>query len=170
MLGDYDKCCYGLTMGITDCRFLGCHRKVGVKEPSTSPQVLLIRLLDLQNTGSISFPLYCGFSLEMASAMGPLSPSTSPRLPSPPPFPEVQIGLRSPRMNAASSVTSPRLPNPRASSPELPDTPKLDDGPTRRIRPGTKAADMASGPPLVPLAEVRSPKSKWSLFGLWEEV
>lgn len=88
--------------------------------------------------------------------MGPLSPSTSPRLPSPPPFPEVQIGLRSPRINAASSVTSPRLQNPRASSPELPDTPKLDDGPTRRIRPGTKAVDMASGPPLVPLAEVRS--------------
>lgn len=90
--------------------------------------------------------------------MGPLSPSTSPRLPSPPPFPEVQIGLRSPQINAASCVTSPRLANPGASSPELPDTPKLEDGPTRRIRPGTKAIDMASGPPLVPLAEVRSPQ------------
>lgn len=137
-------------IGITDCR--------------------LRRTSRLAHTGSISFPLYRGFSPGMTSAMGPLSPSTSPRLPSPPPFPEVQIGLRSPRINAASSVTSPRLPNPRASSPELPDTPKLDDGPTRRIRPGTKSADMASGPPLVPLAEVRSPRSLWSLCGIWEEV
>lgn len=121
-----------------------------------SLQAPLIRLLD--SHVQYPFPLYRGFPLGTTSAMGPLSPSTSPRLPSPPPFPEVQIGLRSPRINAASKVTSPRLPNPRASSPELPDTPKLDDGPTRRIRPGTKAADIASGPPLVPLAEVRSPR------------
>jgi hypothetical protein len=29
-----------------------------------------------------------------------------------------------------------------------------DDGSTRRIRPGTKAADMAFGPPLIPLSQV----------------
>lgn len=37
---------------------------------------------------------------------------------------------------------------------EVDDTTKLDQGATRRIRPGTKAADMASGPPLVPLNQV----------------
>lgn len=31
----------------------------------------------------------------------------------------------------------------------------LEGAAMRRIRPGTKAADMASGPPLVPLSEVR---------------
>ena len=30
----------------------------------------------------------------------------------------------------------------------------MDDGARRRIRPGTKAADMMMGPPLVPLIEV----------------
>ena len=39
---------------------------------------------------------------------------------------------------------------------EVDDTTKLDQGATRRIRPGTKAADMASGPPLVPLNQVGS--------------
>lgn len=32
----------------------------------------------------------------------------------------------------------------------------LDANSRRRIHPGTKAADMAAGPPLVPLSEVRS--------------
>ena len=80
----------------------------------------------------------------MASAAGSVSPSTSPRLPSPPPYPEVQIGPKSPTggmltVNAAQ---------------EEKEAAKLENGSTRRIRPGTRAADMASGPPLVPLSDV----------------
>ena len=75
---------------------------------------------------------------------GSMSPSTSPRLPSPPPFPEVQIGPQSPAMNATQGI----------AQLDLEESAALDHGVTRRIRPGTKAADMASGPPLVPLAEV----------------
>jgi hypothetical protein len=70
-----------------------------------------------------------------------VSPSSSPRLPSPPPFTEVQIGPKSPTIRDGP-------PN------ELGQAAKHDDGSTRRIRPGTKAADMASGPPLIPLADV----------------
>jgi len=73
----------------------------------------------------------------------PVSPSSSPRLPSPPPFTEVQIGPKSPTVG--DSPGKGKL---------LGGSTKPDDGSTRRIRPGTKAADMASGPPLVPLAQV----------------
>ena len=82
----------------------------------------------------------------MATTMGGVSPSRSPRLPSPPPFPEVQIGPKSPGFN----------PEQNTATPENSDTTNLDNGAMRRIRPGTKAADMASGPPLIPLAEVSS--------------
>lgn len=75
----------------------------------------------------------------------PHSPSSSPRAYSPPPAPEVQIaGPKSPAM----------IGEPGPLIPEAEDTAKLDQGATRRIRPGTKAADMASGPPLVPLHQV----------------
>ena len=70
-----------------------------------------------------------------------VSPSSSPRLPSPPPFTEVQIGPKSPTIGDGPEN-------------QLGEAAKQDDGSTRRIRPGTKAADMASGPPLIPLAEV----------------
>ena len=82
--------------------------------------------------------------LTMATVMGGVSPSRSPRLPSPPPFPEVQIGPKSPGFHPEQS----------AAIPVNDDTVKQDNGAMRRIRPGTKAADMAFGPPLVPLAEV----------------
>jgi hypothetical protein len=71
-----------------------------------------------------------------------VSPSSSPRLPSPPPFTEVQIGPTSPTIvegNQDHQLVAPA---------------GIDDGVFRRIRPGTRAADMASGPPLVPLSEV----------------
>ncbi|WEW59598.1 hypothetical protein PRK78_005072 [Emydomyces testavorans] len=74
------------------------------------------------------------------TAMKP-SPSSSPRLPSPPPFTEVQIGPKSPTVN--DSLIGP--------------LPPQDDASTRRIRPGTKAVDMASGPPLIPLSQLDSP-------------
>lgn len=81
----------------------------------------------------------------MAAVAGPVSPSSSPRLPSPPPFPEVQIGPKSPTVGGPSGSMAAQ---------EFEDAAKHDTGAMRRIRPGTKAADMASGPPLVPLSEV----------------
>ncbi|EQL28356.1 Mob1 family protein [Blastomyces gilchristii SLH14081] len=76
------------------------------------------------------------------------SPSSSPRLPSPPPFTEVQIGPQSPTVGEGFGATSEELLG-------LPHEP--DDASMRRIRPGTKSADMASGPPLVPLSQLDSP-------------
>lgn len=72
-----------------------------------------------------------------------MAPS-SPRLPSPPPPAEIQIGPKSPSMGAQS--------NPQASPMEQS---LIDANSRRRVHPGTKAADMAAGPPLVPLNEVR---------------
>lgn len=73
--------------------------------------------------------------------MAGVSPSSSPRLPSPPPIAEDQIGPKSP---IAASEEQGKL----FSS--------VDHGASRRIRPGTKAADMAEGPPLVELIEIDS--------------
>lgn len=68
-----------------------------------------------------------------------MSPSSSPRLPSPPPIAEDQLGPTSPlpRTDEQQKLFS-----------------NLDHGAARRIRPGTKAEDMAEGPPLVDLSEV----------------
>ena len=74
-----------------------------------------------------------------------MSPSSSPRLPSPPPFPEVQIGPKSPGMNVTQGI----------AHLEIEDSAALDNGSTRRIRRGTKAEAMAAGPRLIPLAQVR---------------
>lgn len=80
--------------------------------------------------------------VDLSSMVTPHSPSSSPRAYSPPPAPEVQIaGPKSPAM----------IGEPGPLIPEADDTAKLDQGAMRRIRPGTKAADMASGPPLVDL-------------------
>jgi hypothetical protein len=88
-------------------------------------------------------------AMRMASAAtqpsGSLSPAaSSPRLPSPPPFPEVQFGPQSPSMRATSDAST--------QESELP--PLLDTTSSRRIRPGSKGVDMAAGLPLVPLSEV----------------
>jgi len=72
------------------------------------------------------------------------SPSSSPRLPSPPPFTEVQFGPKSPGVGPGINNFS------------LDETNKPDQGASRRIRKGTKAADMAVGPPLVSLEDVRT--------------
>jgi hypothetical protein len=74
-----------------------------------------------------------------------VSPSSSPRLPSPPPLAEVQIGPKSPSVGESFGKDADQL---------LGTTPAEDDGSLRRIRPGTKAADMTFGPPLVPLSQV----------------
>lgn len=66
---------------------------------------------------------------------------TSPRLPSPPPLTEDFIHPKSP---ISLSEDHGNLEN--AS--------KVDHGASRRIRPGTKAADMAEGPPVVDLDDV----------------
>lgn len=75
----------------------------------------------------------------------PTSPSSSQQAYSPPPPAEVQI---------AGRQSDPVLGEPGPIIIDSEDPARLDQGATRRIRPGTKAADMASGPPLVPLNQV----------------
>ncbi|KAF2762966.1 Mob1/phocein [Pseudovirgaria hyperparasitica] len=75
------------------------------------------------------------------------SPASSPRLPSPPPIAEDQIGPTSPGPATASTDDYGKLAVPQS----------VDHSAARRIRPGTKANDMAKGPPLVPLTEIDSP-------------
>jgi hypothetical protein len=67
----------------------------------------------------------------------------SPRLPSPPPIPEDQL-------------------SPISASPEQQQKlfSNLDHNAARRIRPGTRAEDMAEGPPLVELSEVWTTSQK----------
>ncbi|KAL7938138.1 Mob1/phocein [Trichoderma chlorosporum] len=74
-----------------------------------------------------------------------LAPS-SPRLPSPPPPAEIQIAPNSPSGGPAATLATTEM-----------EQSHLDASSSRRIHPGTKAADMAAGPPLVPLSELDSP-------------
>lgn len=69
-----------------------------------------------------------------------LAPS-SPRLPSPPPPTEIQIGPQSPAIAGSNQEN-------------VIEQSILEANSSRRIHPGTKASDMAAGPPLVPLSEV----------------
>lgn len=72
-------------------------------------------------------------------------PPTSPRLPSPPPPTEDQLGPPSPSHGASTEAQQ-----------EAPiDQETLHRDALRRVRPGTKAADFQCGPPVVPLSEVR---------------
>ncbi|KKA29619.1 hypothetical protein TD95_000686 [Thielaviopsis punctulata] len=66
---------------------------------------------------------------------------TSPRLPSPPPAAEIPAGVSMP--SASDNGQSPEVALYLANA-------------KRRIHPGTRAADMASGPPLANLAELDS--------------
>ncbi|KAI1421656.1 Mob1/phocein [Xylaria sp. FL1777] len=66
----------------------------------------------------------------------------SPRLPSPPPPAEIQL---SPSLSAAASRQTQQM-----------EQTINDANAKRRIHPGTKAEDMAAGPPLVPLNELDS--------------
>lgn len=99
----------------------------------------VIRNRELIADTSAPVPPRHGTPVIMASSGA--SPS---RLPSPPPFPEVQIGPQSPIAGGDSSVQESLFATGNTA----------DTGSTRRIRPGTKAEDMASGPPLVPLSQV----------------
>ena len=74
-------------------------------------------------------------------------PPTSPRLPSPPPAAEIQIGPKSPAMSGATLAQ-------QQMEQQMEQT-ILDANAKRRIHPGTRASDFAAGPPLVPLNEVR---------------
>lgn len=71
-------------------------------------------------------------------------PPTSPRLPSPPPPTEYQLGPPSPS-RALSAGSSGEIKADRDA---------MDRNITRRVRPGTKSADFACGPPLIPFSEV----------------
>lgn len=73
-------------------------------------------------------------------------PPSSPRLPSPPPQAEIQIGPKSPGLDTPASRQAQQMEQSIA-----------DANAKRRIHPGTKAEDMAAGPPLIPLNEVCLP-------------
>src|SRR5438045_4709004 len=75
-------------------------------------------------------------------------PPSSPRLPSPPPPTEIQIGPKSPSIGDTSGAQETAI-----------EQGILDANAARRIHPGTKATEMAPGPPLVPLVEVGRPSS-----------
>lgn len=68
-------------------------------------------------------------------------PPSSPRLPSPPPLPELQLGPRSPGPGSDLNLTNT----------------DSDEGADRRVRPGTSAFEMAKGPPFVELHQLESP-------------
>ncbi|RYP62470.1 hypothetical protein DL769_007295 [Monosporascus sp. CRB-8-3] len=70
---------------------------------------------------------------------------SSPRLPSPPPPAEIQIGPKSPGLGSTASLEQQEMEQTIA-----------DANAKRRIHPGTKAEDMAAGPPLIPLSELDS--------------
>ncbi|KGO73210.1 Mob1/phocein [Penicillium italicum] len=74
-----------------------------------------------------------------------VSPSSSPRLPSPPPFTEVQIGPQSPSVGESFGKDAGLLGGAVGEN----------DGSTRRIRPGTKSSNM--GLPGIPLEQIDSP-------------
>ena len=74
-------------------------------------------------------------------------PPSSPRLPSPPPPTEIQIGPKSPSLSSTSE--GPMI-----------EQSTIDATASRRIHPGTKSADMAAGPPLIPLGEVNPATSR----------
>lgn len=71
-------------------------------------------------------------------------PPSSPRLPSPPPTAEIQMGPGSPSGGAAANHQGSQIENGL-----------LEANAKRRVHRGTKASSMAAGPPLVPLNEVR---------------
>ncbi|MCJ1237931.1 MOB member 4, phocein [Varicellaria rhodocarpa] len=87
-------------------------------------------------------------STDMAtpSAAGGPSPATSPRLPSPPPFPEVQIGPKSPTSGTTGGN----------GSQDAEEKARIYKNASRRVRPGTKSEDWLFGPPLIPLSEIDS--------------
>ncbi|KAI1738894.1 Mob1/phocein [Xylaria scruposa] len=73
----------------------------------------------------------------------------SPRLPSPPPPAEIQLGPKSPVLSAAANRQAQQM------QMQMEQTTN-DANARRRIHPGTKSEDMAAGPPLVPLNELDS--------------
>ncbi|KAI1650783.1 Mob1/phocein [Daldinia loculata] len=69
----------------------------------------------------------------------------SPRLPSPPPPAEIQIGPKSPGLGSTVSRQAQQM-----------EQTITEANAKRRIHPGTKSEDMAAGPPLIPLGELDS--------------
>ena len=99
--------------------------------------IVLIYTPRFQDESTRKSPLCDDISNIMAQ-----SPASSPRLPSPPPMAEDQIGPTSPSVNASEDFLRDHtfLNNDQAAS--------------RRILPGTRSEDMHEGPPLVDLQEV----------------
>ena len=96
----------------------------------------------------------------------PATVHSSPRLPSPPPFTEVQVAPNSPHISTtsptkslspSSSSPSSSPPPPSSLSGSSPASSSSSSSPsTRRIRPGTKSANVTTGAPLTLLSEVDS--------------
>lgn len=99
------------------------YKGIPANDPASTPQTIT------KPTQS-----FCQYVSIMAA-----SPSSSPRLPSPPPMAEDQLGPKSPIAGSLDFSTA------------------FTDSASQRIRPGTKAADMPDGPPLVPLKDIDSP-------------
>lgn len=70
------------------------------------------------------------------------SPASSPRLPSPPPMAEDQVGATSPGHMSLDELD------------KIGQAAALEETAARRIRPGTRAEAMHEGPPLVDFSEV----------------
>jgi hypothetical protein len=88
---------------------------------------------------------HCDFSYEADILLIMSLAPSSPRLPSPPPAAEIQMAPMSPSGGPTASLqTTPQ------------EQTQLEASSRRRIHPGTKAADMAAGPPLIPLHELDS--------------
>ncbi|KAI9882120.1 MAG: hypothetical protein M1823_006133 [Watsoniomyces obsoletus] len=90
----------------------------------------------------------------MAVTQPPVSPSSSPRLPSPPPLTEVQFGPRSPSLGGDNKATTTTMGI--KGDNDLGGSNSDEAIHTRRIRPGSKAEDMGAGPPLIPLSDLES--------------
>ena len=114
---------------VTECSGQCLYKPLSVP-PATAPRKIYHK--HIRPRVQVRVP---GIDFSAMMAVSP-SPSSSPRAYSPPPAAEVQIGDPGPAIIEAE------------------DPANLDQGTTRRIRPGTRAADMASGPPLVPLNQV----------------
>lgn len=84
------------------------------------------------------------YDIPPTAIMAAVSPSSSPRLPSPPPMAEDQLGPVSPGVSLFDDGN------------KFPSITSVNAGASRRIRPGTRAEDMAEGPPLIELSDIDS--------------
>ncbi len=128
--------CSWCSKPVTECSGQCLYKPLSVP-PATTPRKIYHKHIHPRvqvKVPGIDFSAMMAVSPSPSSS--PRAPTTSPQAYSPPPAAEVQIGDPGPAIIEAE------------------DPANLDQGAMRRIRPGTRAADMASGPPLIPLNQV----------------